>query len=54
MDMTRMGSLPNEERLDERIEELNEYLSNFPDGIIADFARKELAQLEKMQEEWFV
>ena len=54
MDVTRAGSLPNEERIIERIAELNEYLSNFPDGLLADFARNEIAQLEKVQEEYFI
>lgn len=32
----------------DRIDELHEYLENFPDGSVAEPARRELERLEKM------
>lgn len=46
--------LPNEEQLLFRLEELREYLQNFPNGIMATAARNEIERLEKIQSEWFV
>ena len=46
--------LPNEEQLLSRLEELYEYLRNFPDGMMAAAARNEIEQLVQIQSEWFV
>ena len=46
--------LPNEERIIDRIEQLREYLDNFPDGLGAAAARNELQRLENIQGQWFI
>ncbi len=54
MNHTYLGYIPNEERLIERMEQLREYLYNFPDGLIADAARNELTSLEQLHKDWFL
>lgn len=54
MNRAYLGYVPNEERLIDRMEQLREYLHDFPDGLTADAARSELANLEQLHEEWFV
>ena len=54
MNRAYLGYIPNEERLIDRMEQLREYLHDFPDGLTADAARSELANLEQLHEEWFV
>lgn len=39
--------LPNEERIIDRIEQLREYLDNFPDGLCAAAAKKRAATAGK-------
>lgn len=46
--------LPNEERIIDRIEQLREYLDNFPDGLCAAASKNELLRLENIQEQWFI
>ena len=46
--------LPNEERIIDRIEQLREYLDNFPDGMCAEAAKNELQLLGNIQEQWFI
>lgn len=46
--------LPNEERIIDRIEQLREYLDNFPDGLCAAAVKNELQWLENIQEQWFI
>ena len=46
--------LPNEERIIDRMEQLHEYLTNFPDGLGAAAARNELQHLESIQKQWFI
>ena len=46
--------LPNEERIIDRIEQLREYLDNFPDGMCASAAKNELQRPENIQEQWFI
>ena len=46
--------LPDEERIIERIEQLREYLDNFPDGLCAAAAKNELLRLENIQEQYFI
>lgn len=38
----------NSEKILNRLEELNEYLKNFPNGWYAPIARKEIAYLESL------
>lgn len=54
MNRTYLGYIPNEERLIDRMEQLREYLHTFPDGMMADAARSELANLERIHAEWFL
>ena len=54
MNHAYLDAIPNEERLLDRIEELHEYLHNFPSGLIADAARYELTNLEQLHKEWFL
>ena len=49
-----LGYIPDEERLTDRMEQLREYLDNFPDGPGAAAARNELQRLENIQEQWFI
>lgn len=49
-----LGYIPDEERLIDRMEQLCEYLGNFPDGLGAAAARNELQRLENIQEQWFI
>ena len=46
--------LPDEEKIIERIEQLREYLDNFPDGLCAAAAKNELQRLENIQEQYFI
>lgn len=41
-------NIPNEEYITDRLEELREYLRNFPDGIMAQAVRNEISRLEAM------
>lgn len=37
------------EKQEARLEELREYIKNFPEGLIADCAKKEIAHLEDLK-----
>ena len=41
-------SFMNEEKLYNRLKELYEYITNFPEGIMADAARNEIEYLESL------
>ncbi|MBQ9269684.1 MAG: hypothetical protein IJ206_09240 [Oscillospiraceae bacterium] len=47
MESKIVWNLPGERALD-RIEELLEYLENFPEGMMAETARHELERLEQL------
>lgn len=49
MDDAKISSnIPNEEYIIDRLEELREYLRNFPDGIMASAVRNEISRLEAL------
>ena len=54
MNGEHLGDIPDEERLIDRMEQLREYLNNFPDCLGAAAARNELQRLENIQEQWFI
>lgn len=41
-------NIPDEEYIIDRLEELREYLRNFPDGMMASAVRNEIARLEAL------
>ena len=45
-------TMPNNERILDRIDALCEYLQGFPQGPIADAARHELEHLEQLTQEY--
>lgn len=44
--------MPNNEKIVDRIDELRDYLQDFPQGPIADAARHELEHLEQLAQEY--
>lgn len=46
------GQLPNGERVFDRIEQLTEYITNFPDSKLTPIFKKEIEMLEKTRKEF--
>ncbi len=47
-----LGYIPNGETIFDRIEELTEYISNFPESPLTPIFKKEIAELETIRKEF--